>query len=104
MKKVAKRGKRADSEEGVEKVTISILKSQLKLMRRIAKRDHDANLSAAFGALIAEKVRLEAMDRLLAWLPPATAEDMARVRAERMAPLPPPPARRAQKAVKRAAA
>lgn len=91
MNKSERRGKRADSAEGVEKVTISITAAHLEAMRRFAKREHGGNLSGAFAELVAEKSRLDAMDALLAQLPPATAEEMAQVRAEREAPLPPPP-------------
>jgi hypothetical protein len=57
-------GKRA----GVtRKVSLSINREDLAILKKRAKRLHGGNVSAVFGDLIAEIKRREAWDRALAW-------------------------------------
>jgi hypothetical protein len=77
-----------------EKITISLGKDELSAMKRRAKRLHEGNLSAAFSEFARLAVKEEALDRLLAQLPPSSPEAIARIEQELAAPLPPPPKRR----------
>ena len=83
---------------GSKKVTISLRPADLEAMTRYANRHHGGNLSGACAELVANAVRLEAMDRLVEELPPPTAQGQARLEAEISAPLKPPPPRRARRA------
>ena len=67
---------------GTKKVTISLRPADLDVMTRFANRRHGGNLSGAFADLIAHATRLEAMDRVLAELPPASPEGLARLEEE----------------------
>lgn len=78
---------------GTKKVTISLSAADLLVMRRLATRRHGRNLSAAFAELIGHAARLEAMDRVLAALPPPSPEGIARLERELSAPLEPPRSR-----------
>ena len=72
---------------GTRKVTISLREADLEVMTRFAKRRHGGNLSGAFAELIGHATRLEAMDRLLEELPPASPAGLARLEEELAAPL-----------------
>jgi hypothetical protein len=74
-----------------EKLTISLDKREALVMKRRAKRLHSGNLSAAFSEFAKLAIKEEALDRLLAHLPPATAEGLARAHDELLAALPPVP-------------
>ena len=50
-----------------EKVSLSVNKSDLAMLKKRAKRVHGGNVSAVFADLIAEIRRREAWDRALAW-------------------------------------
>ena len=67
---------------GTKKVTISLRPADLDVMTRFANRRHGGNLSGAFAELIAHATRLDAMDRVLAELPPASPEGLARLEEE----------------------
>jgi hypothetical protein len=75
---------------GTKKVTISLRSSELDVMRRLAKRRHAGNLSAAFAELIGHATRLEAMDRVLEALPPPSPDGLGQLERELAAPLDPP--------------
>ncbi len=74
-----------------EKITISLDKREALVMKRRAKRLHSGNLSAAFSEFAKLAIKEEALDRLLADLPPTTAEGLARAHEELLAPLSPIP-------------
>ena len=81
-----KRGKRA-AQGDIVKVTISLRPAELAAMKRVARSRHQGNLSGAFAELVGHVARLEAMDRVLAELPPPSREGMAGLEKELAAPL-----------------
>lgn len=91
MKRNAARVVRAGN---TEKVSISVARDDLRLLRARAKRLYGGNLSAVI-AEAAERIREEeGRQALLAWLDPegkVTEAEMDAIRAELEAPLPPPP-------------
>ena len=92
-----RRGKRPPL-GGTRKVTISLRPADLEVMVRLAERHHGGNLSGAFAELIEQAARRDAMERVLEELPPPSPEGLARLEAERAAPLPPPPKARRRSA------
>lgn len=50
-----------------EKVSLSVNREDLAVLRKRAKRLHGGNVSAVFAELIAEIKRREAWDRAVAW-------------------------------------
>ena len=83
---------------GTKKVTISLRPADLDVMTRFAQRRHAGNLSGAFADLIAHATRLEAMDRVLADLPPASPAGLDRLEEELARP---PAQRRGSRRAKR---
>ncbi|MBI3205928.1 MAG: hypothetical protein HYZ29_30610 [Myxococcales bacterium] len=82
---------------GTKKVTTSLSSPDLEVVRRLARRRHGRNLSAAFAELIGHASRLEAMDRVLEALPAPSPEGLARLEHELSTPLAPAPVRRRPK-------
>ncbi len=103
MKKVTQ-AKRTTASKRATRVTITIQPAHLELMKKIADRDHDGDLSRAFEALLADQVRFDAMDTFLARSPKPTAEEMARAFVELYGPAARPTRlRRSKKTPKKAA-
>lgn len=83
-----------------EKVSVSLKKEDLSVLRARAKRLYGGNLSALLSDLAKLARYEEGADALLEWLGPAatlTDADRARFDAERRAPLQPPKKHRKRK-------